>query len=292
LNIKKTKIVIFAILVAFFMLTFISTNFAATSVGGMKDIDYNENYVKLNANKQVYSIEKSKIPKKLKSYEDKTFQVAKGKKIKYKASVNAAGNLFYNLKGIKVKKASVNFGDGNKKTTTGWIAHTYKKSGWYKIKVTIIEATFTNCSSDMIYSQDMSGSITNTTKEYLVYVANKPQLSLSMISAGYYTKKNYQKGNIDYLVIKVANLGSKASKATKISMWYQKPGNKNIGKVYSKLKKYTASAKLKALKPGKTAKIILKFKIPKKYSKLVKNLRLGTSSLNQISKSNAFYTIN
>ncbi|MEA4957676.1 MAG: hypothetical protein VB038_08105 [Methanobrevibacter sp.] len=46
------------------------------------------------------------------------------------------------------------------------------------------------------------------------------------------------------------------------------------------------------MKPGKATKVVLRFKIPKKYSKLVKNLRLGSTSLTQISKRDALYNIN
>ncbi|OQD58004.1 hypothetical protein MBBAR_30c00040 [Methanobrevibacter arboriphilus JCM 13429 = DSM 1125] len=74
-------------------------------------------------------------------------------------------------------------------------------------------------------------------------------------------------------------------------MWYQKPGTKNFGKVYSKLKKYTKSAKLKALKPGKSATVKIFFKIPKKYLKLVKNIRLDSLyRVREISRANTLYS--
>lgn len=137
----------------------------------------------------------------------------------------------------------------------------------------------------------MSGSITNTTKEYLVYVANKAQLSLNKISAGYYTQKDYKKGNIKYLKVKITNTGSVTSKATKIKMWY--PYTKKYSKIYSKLKKYTANGKLKALKPGKSTYVTLYFQIPKKYASLIKKLRIDyLKKVNVVSRSDMLYTIN
>lgn len=299
MNINKTRVGIFAIILAFLILFSISASSAASSYSdnGFTVTDNNADvFTQLSANKGIQTIEKNKVPKKWKAYESYTFQVAKGKKIKYKASINSAGDIIVsNLKNMKVSSATINFGDGTKKKTTGWISHTYKKTGWYFITVNLNGS----CKGyDYLAGGKglkTSGKIINATKIYLVKVTDAPQLSLSKsqpITAGYYSQKSYRKGTIDYLVIKVANLGSKTSKATKISMWYQKSGDKNIGKIHPKLKKYTASAKLKALKPGKSAKIILRFKIPKKYSKIVKNLRLGTSSLKQISKRDALYVIN
>lgn len=299
MNINKTRVGIFAIILAFLILFSISASSASGSYGnnGFEVSDSSADvFTQLSANKGIQSIEKNKVPKKWKAYENYTFQVAKGKKIKYKASINSAGNIIVsNLKGMKVNGATIDFGDGTKKRTTGWVSHTYRKAGWYFIKVNL-NGSCTGFTLNFGSPQDLKakGKIINGTKIYLVKVTDAPQLALGSskpITAGYYSQKSYKKGNIDYLVIKVANLGSKISKATKVSIWYQKPGDKNVGKVYSKLKKYTASAKLKALKPGKSTKIILRFKIPKKYSKLVKNLRLGTSSLKQISKNDAFYTI-
>lgn len=288
MNVKK--IGIFTILITFLMLCSIAASFAGTGIGGMKDIDYSENYVQLSVNQKIYSVEKSTIPSKYKQYENKTFQVAKGKKTQYKASVNSAGNLFYDLKGVKVKKASIDFGDGTKKTSTGWISHSYKKAGWYKIKVTIIEATFTDSKSGLISSSDMSGEITNTTREYLVKVTNKAQLDITGNITSYSSnKKDYKKGNINYLTVKVTNTGSVTSKATKIKIWYQDP--KKFGKVYSKYKKYTKSAKLKALKPGQSTTVKIYFSIPKKLSKLVKNIRLDSlNKVNMISRSDSIYS--
>lgn len=295
MNINKTRVGIFAIILAFLILFSISTSSAVSldGKGNFEVADHEaEKFTQLSANKGIQSIEKNKVHKKWKAYENYTFQVAKGNKIKYRASINSAGDgVFINLKNMKVKGAVIDFGDGTKKRTNGWVSHTYKKVGWYFIKVNL-NGSCTGYTLNFGYPQDVKakGKIINGTKIYLVKVTDAPQLSLGKsqpITVGYANK-----GTIYSLVIKVANVGSKTSKATKISMWYQKSGDKNIGKIHPKLKKYTASAKLKALKPGKSAKIILRFKIPKKYSKIVKNLRLGTSSLKQISKRDALYVIN
>ncbi|WP_297899407.1 hypothetical protein [Methanobrevibacter sp.] len=240
-------------MIAFFILCSISAASAQGTYGsnGFEVTDSNADiFTQLSANKGIYTIEKNKVPKKWKAYENYTFQVAKGNKIKYKASINSAGDvLVSNLKGMKVSGATIDFGDGTKKKTTGWIYHTYNKAGWYILKVNL-NGSCTGYNLNLGSSQEIKakGKIVNGTKIYLVKVTDAPQLSLTTspsISAGYYTKKNFKKGNIDYLVIKVANLGSKTSKASKITMWYQKPGSSNFGKVYSKLKKYTTSAYIK-----------------------------------------------
>ncbi|KZX15348.1 hypothetical protein MBCUT_15620 [Methanobrevibacter cuticularis] len=289
MNISKTKIGIFSILIAFFMLCSISANFAGSYGNNGFDVANVEadDFTQLNANKNIFSIEKGKIPKKYKQYENYTFQIAKGSKIKYKAAINPAGNvLVTNLKGTKVKNAVINFGDGTKKKGAGWISHTYKKAGWYKITVNLNGT----CTAFDFFGTPCNGSgkITNGTKVYLVYVSNKPQLSLSKLTSGYTTLKNYKKGNIGYLDVKVTNVGASSSKATKIKMWYEQPNK--FGKVYSKLKKYTKTAKLKALKAGKSTTVRIYFSIPKKYAKLWKNIKLDSlNRVNQISKTDSLF---
>lgn len=270
------------------MLCSISASSAAISGPGNVLItpESSDEYAKLTVNQKVYSIEKGKVPKKYKKYENYTFQVAKGKKIKFKASVNTNGNaaLITDMSGVKIKNAYITFGDGAKKRSTSWISHTYKKTGWYKIKVTF-NATFNKCK---FLGMDSSGTgqIVDASKEYLVYVANKPQLGLSNIKAGYSSYKNYKKGNINFLDVKITNTGSVTSKASKIKIWYEQPNK--FGKVYSKLKKYTKTAKLKALKSGKSTTVRIYFSIPKKYSKLWKNIRLDSlNKINMISRKDA-----
>lgn len=292
---KNKKVLSFAIFIAvmFTIVCTLPTAFADYSVSNngatVTDASANQ-FTQLAVNKQVYSIKKSKIPKKYKQYENYTFQVAKGSKLKYRVTVNPNGDgLLSNLNGTKVKSAKIDFGDGTKKSSSGWISHTYKKKGWYKITLTLNEATFSKFYNGIFGANVTKGNgvIRNGTVTYLFYVADKPQLGLSKIQSGFTSQKAYNKGTIGFLDVTVKNLGSKKSKATKITAWYQKPNS--YGKVYSKLKKYTKSAKLKALKAGQSTTVRLYFKIPKKYSKLVKNIRLGTKKFSQLSTENAMY---
>lgn len=271
------------------MLCSLSASFAYHNIGSNQitvtnDGDNASNgYARLSTDKIVYSIEKSKIPKNYKKYENYAFQVVKGKKIGYTASVNPQGMLT-NISGVKIKNAYINFGDGTKTKSTGWITHAYVKPGWYKLTVRF-NATF---SKALFMGQNFNGSINGATKEYLVYVANKPQLELSKITQGYTSYKNYKNKNINYLDVKVTNVGSTSSKATGIRIWYEQPNK--YGQIYSKLKKYTKNAKLKALKPGQSTTVRIYFNIPKKYSKLWKNIKLDyLYRVNQISKSAALY---
>lgn len=293
MNINKTKAGIFIILITLFILCSISTTSAGSygSNGFEVNNDESNGFTSLNVNKEVYSIDKNKIPKKYKQYEAYTYQIAKGKKISYKAVINTAGDglgLVTNLKGTKVKRATIDFGDGTKKVSTGWISHTYKKSGWYLIKVNL-DGT---CTGFDFFGTTCNGTgkINNGTKYYLFYVANKPQLSLTGITAGYTSQKNYKNKYISFLDVKISNVGSLSTKATKIKIWYQDP--KKFGKVHPKLKKYTATAYLKALKPGKSTSVRIYFKIPKALAKYVKNIRLDylNKNKNQMSVSNNLYS--
>lgn len=288
LNINKTNVGIFAILVVFFILCSLSTVSAYININGGEATINNEgdnqanNYAGLGGNGNIFASEKSKIPKSIKKYENNTFQVAKGSKVKYRGAIKNG----MTVEGVKIISSYINFGDGSKKKSNGWISHTYKKSGWKKITVTF-NATFTKL--DTGFMGNLSGKIQDATAIYYVYVANKPQLSLSKITAGYTSKANYKKGNIGFLDVKITNTGSLTSKATKIKIYYQDP--KKFGKVYSKLKKYTATAKLKALKAGKSTTVRIFFKIPKSYSKLVKNIRLDyLNKVNQISRADNLYS--
>ncbi len=141
MNINKTRVGIFAILLSFLVLFSISATWADGKYGtdGFEVTGPNaDSFTQLSANKGIQTIEKNKIPKKWKSYKDYAFQVAKGNKIKYKASINSGGDIVVtNLKGMKVKGATIDFDDGTKKKTTKWISHTYKKTGWYLIKVNL-----------------------------------------------------------------------------------------------------------------------------------------------------------
>ena len=285
---NRTKVGTFLIIAVFFMFCSISASSAYHNIGSNEVTVTNEGdnasngYALIGVDGAVYSTEGS-IPKKYEKYKNYTFQVCKNKKIKYKASVNSQG-LLTNMSGVKIKDAYINFGDGTKTKSNGWITHTYAKSGWYKITVSF-NATFSKAS---VMGQTVNGTITGATKEYIVYVANKPQLTLSRLSYGYTSYKNYKKGNINYLDVKVTNLGSTSSKATKIKIWYEKPNK--YGTVYPKLKKYTKSANLKALKPGQSTTVRIYFSIPKKYSKIWKDIRLDSLyRVNQINRAAALY---
>lgn len=295
MNVNKKLSFVILIAISLFIVCSMQSVFASSSYSSNEFTSTDSSadpFTQLSANKNVYSIDKNKIPKKYKQYENYTFQVAKGAKIKYKASINTAGDgIVYNLKGAKVKSAYIDFGKNNKKVkSAGWITQTYKKTGWYLIKVNM-NGTCTGFANSLFQLSDINGvgKIINGTKYYLVYVANKPQLSLSKITAGYTSKANYKKGNIGFLDVKITNTGSLTSKATKIKIYYQDP--KKFGKVYSKLKKYTATAKLKALKAGKSTTVRIFFKIPKSYNNLVKNIRLDyLNKVNQISRADNLYS--
>lgn len=288
LHINRTKTGIFLIIAVFFMFYSISDGSAYHNMGSdevtvTNDGDNASNgYALLSVNGIIYSTE-SNIPKKYEKYGNYTFQVCKNKKIKYKASLNFQG-LLTNMSGVKIKDAHINFGDGTKTKSNGWITHTYTKSGWYKI-IMSFNATFSKAS---IMGQTVNGTINGVTREYMVYVANKPQLALSKVTSGYTSYKNYKNGNINYLDVKVTNLGSVSSKATQIKIWYEEPNK--YGTICHKLKKYTKSANLKALKPGQSTTVRIYFSIPKKYSKLWKDVRLDSLyKVSQINKAAALY---
>jgi len=286
---NRTKVGTFLVIAVFFMFCSISASSAGLNIGSNQitvtnDGDNASNgYAQLGVNGIIYSIEKSKIPKKYKKYENYTFQASKNKKIKYIASVNSQA-LLSNMSGVKIKDACINFGDGTKTKSNGWITHTYAKSGWYKLTVSF-NATFSKVSWG---NMTFNGSINGATKEYLIYVTDKPQLALSKLNYGCTNYKDYKKGNINYLDVKVTNVGSTSSKATKIKIWYEKPNK--YGTVYPKLKKYTKSANLKALKPGQSTTVRIYFSIPKKYSKIWKDIRLDSLyRVNQINRASALY---
>ncbi|UTB33148.1 MAG: hypothetical protein NKF70_02415 [Methanobacterium sp. ERen5] len=242
-------------------------------------------YAQLNGDGIIYPGD-GKLPKNYEKYRNSTFQVSTGSKIKYKTSVISQG-LLTNITGVKIKNSYINFGDGTKTTSNVWVVHTYKKSGWYKILISF-NATFKNAS---FMGGKVNGTILGATKEYLVHVSTKPQLALNQISCGYNSFKNYKNKNVDYLMVKVANVGSAASKSTQIKIWYEQPNK--IGAVYSKLKSYTKSATIKALKPGESTTVQIKFSIPHKYAKLWKDVLLDSlNKLNQFNKGATFYRLN
>ncbi|MBZ9571645.1 hypothetical protein KQY27_08815 [Methanobrevibacter sp. TMH8] len=290
MNINKTKIGIFAILIAFLIICSVSTVSAAMNINNGKVTINNDldnaanNYAGLGGSGNIFAIEKSKIPKSIKKHAQNTFQVAKGKKVRYKGATKSG----MAVEGVKIKSSYINFGDGTKKRSSGWISHAYKNSGWKKITVTF-NATFTKFNIGGLGTY--SGKIQDATAIYYVYVANRPQLVLNAVKAGYSNYRDYKRGNINFLKVKVSNVGSLSTKATKIKIWYQYP--KKFGKVHPKLKKYTATAKIKALRSGQSAIITIYFKIPKKLAKYVKNIRLDSlnRNKNQIYRANNLYSL-
>ncbi|MGL4669961.1 MAG: CARDB domain-containing protein [Methanobacteriaceae archaeon] len=290
MKINKKISILILLLISLVILCSIPATFAAANNSASNGFfnDKNENYAGISVNKNIFTIEKTKIPVKYNAYKNKTFQISKRGTINYKAIVNPKGNLIYNLAGIKVKKAYIDFGDGTKKKSTGWIAHTYKKTGWYIIKVTISDATFNSSENYIITGVKSNGTVTNVTKEYLVYVSNKAQLSTTGITRYSNSVKELKKGNINFLVIKVTNIGAKSSKATKLKIWYEKKNS--VGKIDPNLKKFTKTALIKALKPGKSTSVRVYFSIPKKYAKIVKNIKLDyLNKVNQINKADNLY---
>jgi len=242
-------------------------------------------YAQLSGNGVIYPGD-GKLPKNYEKYRNSTFQVSTGSTVKYQTSVRSPG-LLTNITGVNIKNSYINFGDGTKTTSKGWVAHTYKKSGWYKILISF-NATFKNAS---FMGGNVNGTILGATKEYLVHVSTKPQLALNQISCGYNSFKNYKNRNVDYLMVKVTNIGSAVSKSTQIKIWYEQPNK--VGSVYSKLKSYTRSATIKALKPGESTTVLVKFSIPHKYAKLWKDVLLDSlNKLNQFDKGATFYRLN
>ncbi|MGL6298160.1 MAG: hypothetical protein ACRC1M_03225 [Methanobacteriaceae archaeon] len=278
---KNTATGIFIILAALIMICSISTSFAHTNIGpngiviNAEGDNASSEYAKISVNKDIFSINKNKIPLKYKKYENYTFQLPKGSKIKYTAI--AAGPII--VSGAKVKNAYIDFGDGTKSRSAGGIAHTYKKAGWYKLTVSL-NATFTNGS---LLGTNRNGSVENAVREYLFYVSSKPQLVISGITPGCTNINDYKKGNINFLDIKVTNIGASSSKYTELKIWYEKPNK--TGQVNPKLKKFTKSGAIKALKSGKSTTVRVFFSIPKKYAKLWKNIKLDSlNRVDQISK--------
>ncbi|UTB33144.1 MAG: hypothetical protein NKF70_02395 [Methanobacterium sp. ERen5] len=260
-------------------------NMGSNSVTVTNDGDNSSNgYAQLSVDGIIYPMD-GKLPKNYGKYKNSTFQVSKYKSVKYRPSVRSQG-LLTNITGIKFKNSYINFGDGTKTSYNGWIAHTYNRSGWYKILVSF-NATFANASC---MGQKFNGTIVGATKEYLVYVSTKPQLSLGQVTCGYTSIRNYKNRNVNYLDVKVTNTGSASSKATQIKIWYEQPHK--VGSVYNRLKSYTKSASLKPLKPGQTTTVRVYFSMPKKYSILWKDIQLDSPhKLNQFDRSATLYRL-
>jgi len=299
-NLKWNKIYIFLIFMATIVIATSSVS-AASSYNATEfkvSDSHADAFVELGAKNSYVNIlpNAKKVPSRFKKHANVTkFQVTKGNKISYRAIVNTNVGMVTNLKNAKVKGATIDFGDKTKvKKGKGWISHTYKKAGWHLIKVNM---NATGKGYDFLgRTSNGTGKITNGTKYFLVFVANKPQLVYTKIGPTALSQRDvtaYQKkGQINYLAVTVKNIGPKVTKATKVSIFYQDP--KRFGKVDKKLKKFTGTAKLKALKPGKSTNVVVKFTIPKKYAnkKIVLKLDSANKNKNQANKARNTYLIN
>ena len=193
------------------------------------------------------------------------FPMIKEKSI-YDAEIVKSSNLTYAVVNLNEKvnftattsnidKIDWNFGDSAKiiktktKNQVSSVTHTFKKVGTYKVKVDI---------------KGTSGNINleNTEEFITVKVVKKPDLVL--------TKLSYDTRGKDTIGIyaTVINKGSVSSKACYMKMWYE---NK-------KFNKYTKSAKIPALKSGKSTSILIKFQIPYKYRNYVKYINVDSSN--------------
>lgn len=176
----------------------------------------------------------------LKKYGNKTAQVNLNEKLSFNAFVSGV----YANK-AKITKVTWDFGDKTKKKTGLNTNHIYKKTGIYTIKLT----------ATTVYN----GKTYTSSNIYNVYVLKKPDLSIESVKRNMDKKKN-----VVSLTTVVKNKGAVTSKATQIKAWYSS----------SALKKYSKTVTIKALKPGKSTKITINFKIPKKYKNHTKNVKV------------------
>ncbi|MDR2966725.1 MAG: PKD domain-containing protein [Methanobacteriaceae archaeon] len=186
------------------------------------------------------------------------------------AVVNLNEKISFSVSTNNIDKVDWNFGDNTKiiktktKKQSSAVTHTFKKVGTYKVKV-YIEGT-----SEGITLQNTEDFIT-------VKVVKKPDLIL--------TKLNYaRKGkNIDGFAVTVKNKGTAASKACDVKMWYKD----------TKLKKYTKSVKIPALKAGKDTTVLIKFQIPYKYRNYISYVKIDSNNkISESIKSNNQKTLN
>jgi len=175
----------------------------------------------------------------LKKYGNKTAQVNLKEKLSFTSFVSGSY-----AKKANITKVKWDFGDKTKKTgiTT---SHKYTKAGKYTIQVTA--------------TTKYNGKTYTSTNVYNVYVVKKVDFSIESV-----IKNTDKKKNVVSLTVVVKNRGALASKATEIKVWYSS----------SALKKYSKVAKVKSLKAGKTVKLSIAFKIPYKYRKYTKKIKI------------------
>lgn len=174
---------------------------------------------------------------------------------------------------VTVKDAVWDFGDKSKKVKKVNATHTYKKSGWYTLKIT---ANLTGNVSGMgsIGYQDYQ-------KTYRIHVVKKADLKITKIVSV------SNRGSTILLTVNLKNQGAKNAKANLLGLGY---GNKKL--------KLLNTVKIPALKAGKSAKVtisinkILDIKktlkssnlvLQKKYNKY--GIYLMADAKNQISES-------
>jgi uncharacterized cupredoxin-like copper-binding protein len=165
-----------------------------------------------------------------------------------------------------VERVNWNFSDKSKvqktetKNLSSTVSHTFKKTGTYKIKVDLEKTVFKNVNDvphNLNYLDPQVHIIT-------VKVVKKPDLIIAGVTYPRSSK------NVGGIIATVKNKGVLSSKVCNIQVWYKD----------KKLKQYTKTAKVKALKPGKSTQVVIKFQIPNKYKKYVK-----VNSNNKISES-------
>jgi PKD repeat protein len=164
-----------------------------------------------------------------------------------------------------VERVNWNLGDKSqiKNTTTknqaSTVSHTFKKAGTYKVKVDLEKTVLTTVKGvphNLNYRDPGLHIIT-------VKVVKKPDLII--------TKINYPRNskNVGGIGVTVKNKGDISSKACQMKVWYKD----------KKLKQFTTTAKIPALKSGKSTQIVVKFQIPHKYKKNVKYVRVNSNNI-------------
>lgn len=176
------------------------------------------------------------------------------------AVVNLNEKVNFTVSTSNIDKVNWDFGDKTPiiKTTTkkqvSSVMHTFKKVGNYKVNI------YYKGTSDNI-------NLENTEEFITVKVVKKPDLILKEVK--------YARNGKDVvgLAAIVKNKGAASSKACYIEIGYKD----------KRLNKYTKSARISVLKPGKSTSVIIKFQIPYKYRNYVKYAKVD--STNRISES-------
>ncbi|WP_066972589.1 PKD domain-containing protein [Methanobrevibacter filiformis] len=202
----------------------------------------------------------------------------------YYIQVNKGEKINFGVKTDSITNMTWNFGDNTKevftKPTKDYVStsHKFNKNGMYTVK--------------LVYNGQKGGiSLSSSSEEFVkVKVVTKPDLTLTGLVRNVDGKKN-----VVSVLFTVKNKGAASAKASKLQVAYNDPkynaakySNKGLVKIYSKLKKYTKTVKVKALKSGRSTKVLVNFKIPVKYRNLVKFVRIipNKKSVESISSNN------